>query len=49
VSVAIGEHHACAPLAGEKLSCWGEDFDGELGNGQRGFSAVATGVFAPLS
>ncbi|MBX3226261.1 MAG: hypothetical protein KIT84_43260 [Labilithrix sp.] len=33
--IAVGYGHACAVLDGGKLKCWGENFSGELGIGER--------------
>lgn len=33
LSVAVGEHHACALLTDQRVTCWGTSYDGELGDG----------------
>jgi alpha-tubulin suppressor-like RCC1 family protein len=32
-SIALGEYHSCALVEGGKVSCWGGDVDGALGDG----------------
>jgi alpha-tubulin suppressor-like RCC1 family protein len=32
-AVAVGNGHACAIIADDQVTCWGDDFYGELGNG----------------
>jgi alpha-tubulin suppressor-like RCC1 family protein len=32
--IAAGQRHACAVVAGRELRCWGDNFNGDLGNGQ---------------
>ncbi len=41
--VAIGQEHACA-LTGKTLSCWGNDNDGEVGNGSTSSPAVVSPI-----
>src|SRR5262245_23645379 len=33
VQVALGDHHTCARLANGQVRCWGDNADGQLGNG----------------
>ena len=44
--MSVGETHACA-LTGTSLLCWGQNSDGEIGNGQTGDRAGVTHI--PLS
>jgi len=39
--MSVGETHACA-LTGDSLSCWGQNVDGEIGNGTTGDTAGVT-------
>src|ERR1017187_1303887 len=43
VSVSAGGEHACAIVSGEAY-CWGENYNGELGDGTNLNSAVAVAV-----
>ncbi len=36
IDVAVGESHTCVVLEGGKVSCWGSNFFGQLGNGGEG-------------
>lgn len=42
-AIAAGAYHSCAIVAGGSVSCWGDDGDGELGDG----AARATSPVAP--
>ena len=44
VSIASGNLHSCALLAGGAVKCWGYNTDGQLGNGQRNNSRVPVTV-----
>lgn len=54
VLVRLGDHHGCALLTDRTLQCWGDDEQGQLGDGQRqprptpsepvGLGSVVTGV-----
>jgi alpha-tubulin suppressor-like RCC1 family protein len=35
VTLALGDHHGCALLTGQTVQCWGDDEQGQLGDGQR--------------
>ena len=39
-SIAIDNSHACALLDDASVKCWGQQAEGNLGNGQAGFGAV---------
>jgi len=41
--MAIGETHLCA-LTGDSLLCWGENVDGQIGNGTTGTTAGVTSL-----
>ena len=41
--MAIGESHMCA-LTGNSLLCWGENIDGQIGNGTTGTTAGVTSL-----
>jgi alpha-tubulin suppressor-like RCC1 family protein len=41
VHIAAGGKHACAVRQGGKVSCWGYNFDGQLGNGQTNARAAS--------
>jgi alpha-tubulin suppressor-like RCC1 family protein len=43
-SVAAGGYHSCAVLAGAQVACWGDNTNGELGNGQTGESLTEVPV-----
>ncbi len=45
-SVAAGGYHSCALLAGGSVTCWGDNTNGELGNGATGESLVPVVVHA---
>ncbi|MBE7414192.1 MAG: hypothetical protein HS130_02735 [Deltaproteobacteria bacterium] len=48
VSIAAGLSHSCAALSNKRVFCWGENADGQLGNGSfAGF--VPPGAGAPLT
>lgn len=36
ISIAAGAHHACAVINDGTARCWGNDFDGQLGDGTSG-------------
>src|SRR5689334_7694994 len=44
VSIATGNLHTCALLAGGAVKCWGYNTDGQLGNGRRINSRVPVSV-----
>jgi alpha-tubulin suppressor-like RCC1 family protein len=47
VALGMGLYHSCAVLGSGGAKCWGNNFDGQLGNGQSGvdlFSAVPVDV-----
>jgi hypothetical protein len=46
ISVAVGEHSACALDATENVACWGDDTAGELGNATVSQTPSAVPVFA---
>ena len=39
-SIAAGNDVSCAVLSGGTLSCWGDNFYGQLGIGSAGYSAT---------
>ena len=41
---AVGDFHACAVLSGGKIDCWGDNEDGELGNGTTENSSIPVAV-----
>ena len=45
-SIATGDKHTCAVTTSQNVRCWGDDFFGQLGDGQPpgGFSAVPVQV-----
>src|SRR5436190_9694653 len=45
-SIATGDKHTCAVTTSQNVRCWGDDFFGQLGDGQSpgGFSAVPVQV-----
>ncbi len=48
--LAAGEHHACALLDNDRIKCWGENSEGELGIGDthnRGEARNEMGDFMP--
>jgi alpha-tubulin suppressor-like RCC1 family protein len=48
---SVGAHHVCAAQRDDRLWCWGQDTDGQLGDGSSGGSEdtpQATGVIASL-
>jgi alpha-tubulin suppressor-like RCC1 family protein len=46
-AIAVGAYHSCARLSNGQISCWGQDGEGQIGNGsQNGDQSVPS---APLS
>lgn len=43
MNVAIGAYHACVALATGSIKCWGDNKEGELGNGQKYPSSLVPG------
>ncbi len=41
-AIAAGDEHACAILVGGGVKCWGNGFNGELGNGKTGTGMTHT-------
>ncbi|MFY0537549.1 RCC1 domain-containing protein [Nannocystis pusilla] len=39
-SIVVGETHVCATFSGERLTCWGANDRGQLGNGKSGSRAL---------
>jgi alpha-tubulin suppressor-like RCC1 family protein len=37
--IAAGQYHACAVVTGRELRCWGDNFNGDLGNNQANVSS----------
>ena len=55
-SVEVSNYSTCAVVSTGGIECWGDDYDGELGNGYAGiigngttatYSDVPTSVLAP--
>ena len=44
VSIAAADRHSCAQLSGGAIKCWGDNFQGRLGNGGTGNSLVPVTV-----
>jgi alpha-tubulin suppressor-like RCC1 family protein len=44
VAIASGESHTCAIIADSTVLCWGDNYDGQLGNGTTTSSAVPVTV-----
>lgn len=42
--INVGRYHACAVLSAGTAKCWGYNHDGELGNGDLGYSPLPVGV-----
>jgi alpha-tubulin suppressor-like RCC1 family protein len=42
ISLAVGEWHSCGLTSGGMPSCWGRNFDGQLGHGIFGYMSVTT-------
>ncbi len=47
--ISLGEYHVCALLVSGTVDCWGDNFDGQDGNGVLGFSASPVWVVSPSS
>ncbi len=43
-AVAVGDYHVCGIRNGGRLYCWGEDYDGQLGNGAPLAEALTPGL-----
>ena len=46
--IAVGGHHACALISDGSVRCWGNGFEGELGDGQS-YDADPWGQASPVS
>ena len=44
LDVAVGYGHACAVLSDGRVRCWGENYNGQLGDGTRGRNATPSPV-----
>ncbi len=47
-AIAVGEEHSCALLVDRSVRCWGENIEGELGDGTGLNSAVPVKVLLPM-
>ena len=44
VAIDLGEHHVCANLSSGNTKCWGENVNGQLGNGSTSTIPIPTPV-----
>jgi len=47
-SIAVGDIHSCAITTGGNVLCWGDNSDGQLGNGNTGNQTVPSPVLTPF-
>lgn len=45
-AVAVGDHHACAVVAGGGVKCWGNNYDGQIGNKTTSMTEFPTGALS---
>jgi alpha-tubulin suppressor-like RCC1 family protein len=43
-TIGAGSDFACARLRSRTVRCWGDNHDGELGNGETGYSTTPVSV-----
>ena len=41
-AISTGDNHSCALRESGAISCWGRNWEGQLGNGQRGYDLVSS-------
>lgn len=47
-ALALGQNHSCALIATGTLKCWGQDYEGQLGDGKYGINTdQLTPIFVP--
>ncbi|MFY0538974.1 hypothetical protein [Nannocystis pusilla] len=42
LDITVSDRHTCATFPNERLTCWGDNTWGQLGNGYAGVRAVPT-------